>query len=265
MNQELEFWVHEAEKQRAAGDLERAIALARQYADIKPEEIETHENLPPLMQLWRIWAVSLMSLSQKQWNGNKAANCLLQAREVFERFYHHPQVIEAAPEMDQDSRQAEYRMRAEMLRDEGKLWQYWAGLTGNTFFLDKAIECFNQAIQATLEGTSVWGVATMEKEIATRLKGGKINWAEFSRAYETVVELSPQTGGWDRKAAVSWWYVKEALLARRKAELIRGLNNLHDACQEGKVNWITRYPLRELWTFILGVSRRITYSGGDSQ
>lgn len=262
MNQELEGLVYRAEEMRVSGNLREAIALAREYAEISPEDIS---NIPPevlnhLMQLWRIWTVSLMSLHKREWNGNRAAELLLQAQHVFQTFYNHPATIEAAQEMPQDSQGAEYEMRAEMCRDEGRFCLYWAALTGNSSFLKEAIECFNQAIEATREGSSARGVATMEREIARRQKGEQINWEVFSDAYRIVVDLSPQAGGWDRKAAVSWWYAKEALLAGRGANLTEGLNNLRSACQEGEVNWISRYPLRELSAFILGISRRITYS-----
>jgi hypothetical protein len=64
-------------------------------------------------------------------------------------------------------------------------------------------------------------------------------------------------------AAVSWWYVRESLLAGRRKDLKLGLNNLRVASQNLGVNWIKTYPLREVATWILSISRRLTYSGGD--
>jgi len=100
----------------------------------------------------------------------------------------------------------------------------------------------------------------MEREIAKRQRGEKINWDIFSFAYGKVVELAPQAGGWDRKAAVSWWYIREAILAGRRKEIKEGLTNLQNACQEGKIPWI-KYPLIEIIQLSLSIVRRATYTG----
>jgi hypothetical protein len=254
--------VTSSEQERAQGNLDRVLKLVRGNSKINPPEIINlpHEQLVSLMQLWRIWTVSLMSLAGKKWNGDKAAELLLEARGVFLRYYEHPFVQEVASKMRNDPSGAEYQMLPEMNRDEGKWWETWARLTGRPEYLERAIGCYNEAIRAATEGSSAWGVATMEREIAERQRGGKINWDVFSFAYRKVVELAPQAGGWDRKAAVSWWYIREAILAGRRKEIKEGLTNLQNACQEGKIPWI-KYPLTEIIQLILSTVRRATYTG----
>jgi len=151
-------------------------------------------------------------------------------------------------------------MKAEMCRDQGEWWQRWAHLTGNPECLERAIRCYNKAIETATEGSSARAVATMEREIVKRQRGKKINWGVFSSAYIKVVELSPKAGGWDRKAAFSWWYTREAILAGRLEEIKQGLNNLREACQKGKTPWI-KYPLKEIIQLLLFKAQRSTYTG----
>jgi len=257
--------VNSAENQRVQGNFVKAITLAREHSQINTTEISelTWKQLTSFMQLWRILTVSLMSLANGKWNGNEAAKLLLEARDVFRTYYNHLCVKLAASEMKTAPAETEYQILeilAEMYRDQGNWWQRWARLTGIARYLEKAIDCYDKAAQAAIEGSSAWGVATMEREIAKRQRGEKIDWNAFSCAYRKVVELAPQTGGWDRKAAVSWWYLREAILAGRLEGIKEGFNNLLSACQEGKTSWI-KYPLKELIQLVFSKVRENTYTG----
>lgn len=258
--------IYQTELERVKGDAQKAVEDARENAAISPEEIKnlSSEELMNKMRLWRIWAVALMSLHKKEWDGMQAAEYLFEARDLFTTYYNHPGVKEAARAMKTDPKGHEYQMLAEMYRDKGKYYLYAAGLTGNTLFINKAINSFNEAILSAKKDTSAWAVATMEKEIAKRRKEEKIDFNIFKDAYQIAVSLSPQAGGWDRMAAVSWWYVKESLLAGKWEDLRLGLDNLQKATQELGVNWIKKYPLGEISASLLGISRRITVPGISS-
>ena len=258
--------IYQAELKRVMGPAREAIEDARKNAAISPEEIESlsPKKLIDKMRFWRIWAVTLMSLHKKEWNGRRAAEYLFEARDLLKTYYAHPIVKEAAAEMKTDPEGHEYQMLAEMYRDRGKFFLYVAGLTGDAFFLSHAHWFFEKAIENAEKDTSAWAVATMEREITKRIKGKEINFNIFREAYQVAVELSPQAGGWDRMAAVSWWYVKESLLAVRMGDLRLGFDNLQTATQKLGVGWIRRYPLREISSSILGVSRGVTAWGISS-
>jgi len=76
------------ERYRIQGNFSEAIRLARRNSEIDPTDIVglPQEQLTPLMQLWRILTVSLMSCAGKEWNGDKAAKLLLEARRVFQNY-----------------------------------------------------------------------------------------------------------------------------------------------------------------------------------
>lgn len=252
--------IYQAEMKRVMGPAREAIEDARRNATLSSSEIKnlSSEELVVKMCLWRIWAVTSMSLHKKEWNGKVAAEYLFEARDLFRRYYNHPNVKEAAFQMRTDPEGNEHQMAAEMNRDKGKLCLYAAGLTGNSLFLDSAYFFFQKATSYAEEKTSAWAVATMEREITKRKCGIKIDFKRFSKAYQIAVDLSPEAGGADRMAAVSWWYVRESLLAGRKKDLQLGLNNLRTASQELGINWIKKYPLRETSSSLLGVARRLT-------
>lgn len=241
--------------------------LADKLADclsITDQEINeaTKPELIRLMQVWRICAVDLLSHLSKTWNGKKAAKYLLGAKEIFSRYYNnYPVITEEAEAMRTDQNENEYQMKAEMFRDKGKYCLGVAELTGGGHFVGLAVGYFQEAIRAAETNTSAWAVATMEEEMAKKQLGEKINWVRFVRAYQTAVELSPHAGGWDRKAAISWWFAKESLMAGRQKDLKLGLVNLRSACKEGGVSWITRYPVKDATKFIMSLSRRLTAVG----
>lgn len=252
--------IYRAEMKRVMGSAREAIEDARRNATLSSLEIKSlsSEELVDKMRLWRIWAVTLMSLHKKEWNGKIAVEYLFEARDLFRRYYNHPSVKEAAPQMRTDPEGNEYQMTAEMNRDKGKFYFYAAGLTGKTPFLDSAYLFFNKAVLNAEEETSAWAVATMEGEITKRKCGRKIDFKRFNKAYQIAVELSPEAGGTDRMAAVSWWCVRESLLAGRRNDLRLGLNNLRTATQELGISWIKKYPLREISSSLLGAVRRVT-------
>ncbi len=252
--------IYQAEMKRVMDPAREAIENAQQNASIPLEELAhlSSEEMIDVMRLWRIWAVTLMTLHKKEWNGKRAAEYLYEAREVFRTYYYNPTVLEAASAMKTDPEGNEYQMLAEMNRDQGKFYLYAAGLTGESFLTAIACQCFEEAIKNAEEGTSAWAVATMEREIAGKKIKQEIDFDIFREAYETAVYLSPRAGGWDRMAAVSWWYVKESLWAGRKSDLELGLRNLRKASQELGINWLKKYPLNEVSITLLGVSRRIT-------
>lgn len=254
--------IYLAESLRVKGQMAAAVAICQKEAGIPSEQISAvpREEMVELIQLWRIWTVSLSGLYKKQWNGRKAADYLLTAKGVFLKYYCNRHVQETARETRRDPQGHEYWMRAEMFRDFGKFLLYLAELSGNPQYLEHAVEVFTRAIEASEAGTSAWAVASMEKEIAERQSGNEIDWDVFTPAYRTAVQLSPQAGGWDRKAAVSLLFAREALFAGKKEQLQLGLENLKDASRSLGVNWIIRYPLKEAASSLFGVSRRLTYA-----
>lgn len=255
--------IYQAEIKRVKGPKREALEMAREHGRVSPETIGIlpREKLVDLMRWWRIWAVTLMSLHKGEWGGGQAAEYLLEVRDVFQTYYDHPLVIRAAEEMRTDPEGHEYQMAAEMSRDKGRYCLYVASLTGNSVFLNQAAGHFDKAVREAEQGTSAWAVATMEKEVTNRRLGKGVDWETFTLAYQTAVALSPQAGGWDRMVAVSWWYVKEALLAGRREELRSGLENLEKASQERGINWILQCPLKDLVSSLLGISRRATARG----
>jgi len=250
-----------AEGLRVKGELAAAIAICRREADLSPGQIDRipREKLPDLMRFWRIWSIAAMGLYSRQWDGNKADRFLTEVKDVILRYCFHTRVQQEAAAMKTDSEGHEYQMQAEMYRDKGRMCLKLAELTGLTCYLDSAIRAFQSAINCAEQGTSAWAVAIMEKEITERQSGNNIDWGVFTPAYEAAVNLSPQAGGWDRMAAVSWWYTKEALIAGKKEQLQVGLENLKVASQPLGVNWIIRYPIKEVALSLLVASRRLTY------
>lgn len=215
------------------------------------------QDLTNYMRAWRIWTTTLMQLYKGEWNGNRAAQFLWEARNVF-NYYNHRSVVEAAQQMKTDPENHEYQMRAEMLRDKGQYWLRLAELTGNPELIKRAGGCFMVAIEEAAEGTSIRALVSMEKEIARRKLGIKMSWPDFSSAYQIVSGLSSDAGNWDRLATVSWMYTKEALLAGKKEQFQDGLTSLQLASKNLSVNWI-KYPLKEISGVPLDLSRRATY------
>lgn len=244
--------------------LQEALQDARRFGEINPVKIArlSQKELTDIMCWWRVWVVSLTTLHEAEGDGQQATEYLLEAKEVIDAYYQHPAVIEASEKMERDSEGHKYQMRAAMLRDEGKWYLCMAQLTGNSSFVAQALDCFEKAIQAATENSSTWAVVIMEKETTKRQSGKKIDWGVFSQAYQTAVGLCPQAGGWNRMAATSWCYIKEALPAGRGKDLELGLNNLIKATRNLGFNWVIRYPLWDIVTSLLGVTRRLTYLGG---
>lgn len=56
--------------------------------------------------------------------------------------------------------------------------------------------------------------------------GGDINFARLTTAFKKVIETSPQAGGYDRLAAASWWYSREALFSGHPRSAMHGLDVL---------------------------------------
>jgi len=255
-----------AEKQRVNGDNNPLAKRLADYLLITDEEINeaTKPELIRLMQIWRICVVDLLNHSTRTWSGKKAAKFLSEAKNIFVQYYNNSPVINEEAEAmktDPENPEVEYQMKVEMLRDKGKYCLNVAELTGNEHFVGLAIGYFQEAVVAAEKDTSAWAVATMEEEMAKKQLGEKIDWTRFKVAYQTAIQLSPHAGGWDRKAAVSWWFTKEASMAGRQEDLRLGLVNLRSACKEGKVSWITRYPIKDVSKFIMRISRRLTAVG----
>jgi hypothetical protein len=251
--------VYHAEAKRVKGPQREALEMARKHGRIDPKMVETlpPEELADKMRWWRIWTTTLMSLHKGEWCGEQAAKYLLEAKSVFQAYYNQETTIQTAREMKSDAEGHEYQMMAEMFRDKGRYCLCVASLIGNAGMVTQAVMYFNQATKEAEKDTSAWAVASMEEQIARRRLGRRINWKTFTLAYQTAVKLSPEAGGWDRMAAVSWCYTKEALLAGRKDNLRVGLTNLREASQKLGVNWVKRYPLKDLVSSALSVSRRI--------
>lgn len=258
--------IYQAEAKRVKGPTKEALESARERGAIDPETISSlpPEELADKWRWWRIWTVTLLSLYRGEWNGQKAADYLLEARNVIKTYYCNQDAWERAKTLKTDAEGHEYQMAAEVCRDEGKYFLCAASLTGNNVFVKEAIVSFEEAISLAEKGTSAWAVAIMEKEISQKQGGQPINWEIFRKAYETIVKLAPQAGGWDRMAAVSWWYTKEALWAGKKKELQLGLENLKRASHELGINWIKKYPLQEIVSSLFTVTRRVTARGISS-
>lgn len=252
--------IYLAETDRVQGRLKNTLETARQNGQIPVENIAPlpEDKLSDFMRLWRIWTVTLMSLYKGEWSGKQAAQYLMEARGVFVTYYSNQEVVSAARKMKVDPEGHEYQMRSEMLRDFGKFLLHTAQLTGNPIFIDHAVEAFSKAVEESQENTSAHALATMEREIGNRQSRSQIDWKIFRSAYQTAVLLSPQAGGLDRAAAISWWYTREALIAGRANDLKYGLKNLRGLCQAGGVNWFARYPLKEAVSSVFGISRRLT-------
>ena len=256
---DLEGAVHQAELTRVRGDFREAIEQARAKGTLTREEIagKPDGELREIMELWRVWEVSLLSVSQKQIGGKAAARFLREAREVVEQYYYDPHAWEVAKAMKTDAHGNEYQMASEMCRDEGKLHLYIYHLTLEPSQLQLAIESFDEAVNLAEQGTSAFAVATMEREMVGKEQGKPINFEVFTEAYKSAVELAPQAGGWDRLAAISWWYTRESLLAGNREGILLGATNLLKAVKEGKQNPL-KFVAKDLARPVMDRVKRLT-------
>src|SRR4030067_170146 len=148
-------------------------------------------------------------------------------------------------------------LAAEMCRDEGKYWLRVGAFLGNPLLIDKAIESFEETISLAETGTSAAALAMIERETAKRTKGQGVGFTHIRQAFTLVVDLSPRVGGWDRMAAVSWMYIKEAVFSGNFKDSLMGVRNLRIACNQLDKGWL-QYPRNELLTGVMGISRRMT-------
>lgn len=216
--------------------------------------------LTNIMDYWRREVVTLTIRSQEEWKGEEAAQDLSHAKQLIDTRYRD--YLVAATERATSDPGWKDDLAAAMYRDEAKLLLNTAQLTGNPSLITQAVECFEKAIQAATTGSSLQARIIMEREIAGRQGGKEINWEKFSQAYQTMTKLCPQAGNWERLAKTSWEYIGESLLAGRGKDLRTGLTNLKKATEKLGFNWVMRYPLWNIVTSLLGVTRRLTYPGG---
>src|SRR3990170_1203570 len=170
--------IYQVEARRVKGGKANLIAAledARSNGEVDEAEIARLplEELADKMRCWRIWAVTALSLANGEWSGKRAANFLREARDVIGVYYYNETVWERAKQLKTDAEGHEYQMAAEMCRDEGKYWLKVAGLLGNPVLVQRAIESFKEAIGLAETGTSAQALATLEKELAVRISGGK--------------------------------------------------------------------------------------------
>ena len=128
---------------------------------------------------------------------------------------------------------------------------------GSMFHLNTGFYCLQQAIRSAEKETSAWALATMEEEIARRQNKEVFNYQLLSTAYDIIIKLSPNAGGADRAATVSWWFVKESLHIGNREAVQKGLNNLKKACQQQSRNWL-EFPLNDLKLAVANQAQRIT-------
>ncbi|HEY5600918.1 MAG TPA: hypothetical protein VIK81_02405 [Patescibacteria group bacterium] len=219
--------IESIERLRITGKTKEALEGVIREGQVDPLQIPNipDEILANKMRAWRIWVVTLLSESQKTLDGEKSSQILYEAEKVIGRLYHHEVVKEKALEIKTDPSGNEYQMAAEMLRDEGKYYLYLARLTSNPLHLDQVISAFDAAIGVSEKGTSTNALATMEREIAKRENGEKMDFFNFKRSYFQVLTLSDGAGGDDRAAAASLMYARESFLARQFSESRVGFEN----------------------------------------
>lgn len=217
------------------------------------------QDLVNYMRAWRIWTTTLMQLYKRKWHGDQAAKFLWEAKNVATQYYNHSQVMEAARGMKTDPEGHDYQMRAEMLRDEGKLALCLAELTGNPVLIREATNRFELAILAAEEGSATRALAAMEHKIALKRSGIGIDWPWFKTNYQTIANSTKKSGNYDRLATASWMYAKQAILGGKKAEFTTGFRNLQAASKNLGANWV-KHPLKEIMGVPLAISRRLTYS-----
>ena len=254
--------IYQVEARRVKGGKANLIAAledARSNGEVDEAEIARLplEELADKMRCWRIWAVTALSLANGEWSGKRAANFLREARHVIGVYYYNETVWERAKQLKTDAEGHEYQMAAEMCRDEGKYWLRVGAFLGNPLLIDKAIESFEETISLAETGTSAAALAMIERETAKRTKGQGVDFTQIRQAFTTVVDLSPRVGGWDRMAAVSWMYIKEAVFSGNFKDSLMGVRNLRIACNQLDKGWL-QYPRNELLTGVMGISRRMT-------
>jgi hypothetical protein len=263
--------IYRAESARVSGKFGKALMSARENGEIKPASLNTltTDELENKMRYWRLWTVTLHSLFSKTWNGNQAADYLQEARDVIITYYQNEVVQKAAARMTHDAESHEYQMLSEMQRDKAKQMEKLAALTGNNVFLQTAVCYYQRAIQSAIAGSSASFLTTMEEFVAERKLGQRtIDFgpqSPFTQAYLQVVELSPQAGGADRKAAASWMYIHEAFLANNREAAKFAFVNLEQACADLKVSWVKRYFIKDLASPIISLCRKKTFHGYTNQ
>ncbi|MGI5825974.1 MAG: hypothetical protein ACOX50_01020 [Patescibacteria group bacterium] len=254
------------ESKRVAGMYRNALNAARENGEIDPATLHTltASELENKMRYWRLWTVTLQSLAKRSLTGDQAAEYLMEARGVISTYYNNQIVVEVASKMRQDAEDHEYEMLAEMWRDKAQQMEILAALTGSSPFLQRAVDFYGEAIQAATFGGSAFSLATMERLIVERRLGPRIDFslqAPFTQEYLRVVELSPQAGGADRKAAASWLYTHEAIIAGNKEAVKLGIRNI----EETGVPWLKKYLIRDLVKPVADFFRRATFTKNPSQ
>ncbi len=261
--------IYQAETDRVAGRYWASLEQGRLLGKIPLDELHQLPDvqLAAVMRAWRIWTNSLSSIYKSQWNGKNAAQPLFEARDVIQTYYYDEFSREKATQMSEpfvkDENGNEYQLAAEMCRYKGKYLLNVAQLIGNNVYITLAASSFDQAIMWATESTSAWAVATMERQIVGKHpdvtpKSEPIDFDTFTYAYETAAEIGRNSGSWDRVAAISWWYAREAsLVGGRSAEFSKGISCLKEAASKLNKPWV-EYPLGDLAGRALGISRRLS-------
>lgn len=259
--------IYQTEEKRIHGKLRETLLLAREQSFLTPEQIKnlSPEEIQDKIRWFRMWVVTLGSISNQQLFGNKAADFLLEARGVIRTYYLNPDIIATAQEMKVDPEGAEYQGYAEMLRDQGAYFRKALKLTGNASYFLNAISAYHQASQSSDEGSSVNNLALMEEAITYRKFGLPYDFADLTSVYNNVVRLSPHAGGWDRQAVVSWWYIKEACHIHNLAAIRLGLNNLREATYSMGMDWKKKYLAKDIVGQGLTIIRRLTFTQNPHQ
>lgn len=255
---------YRVEDARIHGDLGTALRESRAAVQSLGSELTVFSGLSQaemeeLMSQLRIQVVTLGSFFERQWNGDRAADFLKEAKDVFDNYYFRYPILKAAGKMDKDSEGNEYQMSSEMKRDRGEYWMRLYSLSGDKTHLNSALFEFTAAGYHAEEGTAAKGLARMEYTMANRRMGKGIHFPLFTEAYQQVVSLSPQAGGWDRQRKASLWYYLEA---RRSfyAEVKRlAWSNLREADEHLGID-PRKDLLREDLKRLLRLSRRLTFT-----
>ncbi len=251
--------LYEAEDQRAEHQFTTSLDEARFHSWLTTTQIRTlsSDERRDKMQWWLIGIDSLLSIAKRRLTGWETANILDEAHMVIEKYLYDPVVWREAQDIQKDKEKHEFFMASEMCTHEARFHRQVALITGDKEALKLSETSFKEAIELANPESSAYAMAVMEREMLKHQTGEEFDWDIFTKAYTKGVTITANAKNYDRMAALSWWYLCEALVQGKEPAKALGWQHLKEATMVQKKD-VFYYPIKQLTEWATHITQRVT-------
>lgn len=242
--------IFEAEDYRVRGDYRRAIDMTRGAINFSRDELSSLSDFDKkryLMQLG-IYGLSTLNHANAAWHGDTVCERLQSVREALKNAYTNPAVINAAKTIDTDTRGNPYEFQTEFKRHRADYLLKCFHLTGNSVFLNGAVEILDEAIAEAKDENA----KSLSIFVKSRLMD---DYRMEKEAFNQVVATSPDNN--ERNATVGTRFAIDAFTSGKFKDAYLGLkiygqaalsdHNTASILPREIVKWATNGIRHEIW------------------